>query len=39
MGIVNAFINQIGREAARDVYRSLASNSRGIKRNKLNIED
>ena len=39
MGIVNAFINQIGRELGRDAYRSLASNSRGIQRKKHNIEE
>ena len=28
MGIVNAFINQIGREAARDVYRGTRSRAK-----------
>jgi hypothetical protein len=28
MGIVNSFINQIGRETGRDVYRSIVSSSK-----------
>lgn len=33
MGIVNSFVNQIGREIGRDTYRSVTSNNRG--RNKV----
>jgi hypothetical protein len=38
MGLVNSFINQIGRELGRDAYRSVMTPSTGIKRKQQEID-